>query len=63
MPGPAGGRSVSSSTANSISMSVYGHGHTRSGSTPRSIRRVDDVFSLVRERLVAWSYLMQWYNG
>jgi hypothetical protein len=31
-------------------------------SGPRQLRRVEDVYHLVRDRLVAWSYLMQFYN-
>jgi hypothetical protein len=41
-------------------MSLY---RNQSGNTPRAIRRVEDVYHLVRDRLVAWSYLMQFYNG
>lgn len=27
------------------------------------IRRPDDVFRVVKERLFSWSYMMQWYQG
>jgi hypothetical protein len=29
----------------------------------RVIKRPEDVFRLVRDRLFGWSYLMQWYEG
>lgn len=56
------GRSVSGSTTSSQSGTMYGRQQMPT-LTPRNIRRVDDVFMLVRERLIQWSYLMQWYNG
>ncbi|BEJ13725.1 hypothetical protein CspHIS471_0308990 [Cutaneotrichosporon sp. HIS471] len=52
------GRSVSGSSTSSM----YGRAQVPS-QIPRSVRRVEDVFVLVRERVFQWSYLMQWYNG
>ncbi|KLT41443.1 hypothetical protein CC85DRAFT_286475 [Cutaneotrichosporon oleaginosum] len=52
------GRSVSGSS----SSSMYGRSQAPS-QVPRNVRRVEDVFVLVRERVFQWSYLMQWYNG
>lgn len=54
--GPSSGRSISQSS------SSMGPIRERS-SGPRAVRRVEDVYALVRDRLIAWSYLMQWYNG
>ncbi|WOO83427.1 uncharacterized protein LOC62_05G006952 [Vanrija pseudolonga] len=55
-----GARSVSNSTTTTAA-SIYGR--AASVGAPVAIRRPDDVYRLVRERLAAWSYLMQWYNG
>jgi hypothetical protein len=41
---------------------MYGRSQAPS-QIPRNLRRVEDVFVLVRERVFQWSYLMQWYNG
>lgn len=27
------------------------------------IRRSDDVFKVVKDRVFSWSYMMQWYQG
>lgn len=58
---PGAQRSVSNSTTTSQLSSMYGR--ERATITPRGIRRVDDVYHLVKERVAQWSYLMQWYNG
>lgn len=52
------GRSVSGGS----NSSMYGRAQAPS-QIPRNVRRVEDVFVLVRERVFQWSYLMQWYNG
>ncbi|WVW79092.1 hypothetical protein I302_101056 [Kwoniella bestiolae CBS 10118] len=58
--------------------SAHGHGHgahprstsanysikeKQSGDKERTIRRPEDVFRLVRERIISWSYLGEWYTG
>lgn len=58
---PGSQRSLSNSTTASQLGSMYGR--ERANITPRGIRRVDDVYLLVKERVAQWSYLMQWYNG
>lgn len=51
-----GGRSVSAATT---SASTFGGGQ---GSV-REVRKLEDVIGLSKDRLLNWSYLMQWYGG
>ncbi|WVF65733.1 hypothetical protein IAT40_000465 [Kwoniella sp. CBS 6097] len=67
--GPSGSASSSSHGH------AHGHGGGRSVSANYSIkekgkdngglvlRRPEDVFRLVRERMLSWSYMMEWYQG
>lgn len=75
-PGPMVGRSVSGlSAAQSKSMGMSSSAAAGPSSTPTGkggsgsaaqgdgVKRIDDVFRLVKERVFGWSYLMQWYQG
>ncbi|KAL7421412.1 hypothetical protein Q5752_004297 [Cryptotrichosporon argae] len=51
------GRSVSGASAGSL-YAGGGKADKQAG-----VRRPEDVFRLVKDRLLSWSYLMQWYQG
>lgn len=59
-----GSRSVSGST---LIGSGGGGGEERKEkigtSSSQMIKRPEDVFRIVKERLFSWSYMMQWYQG
>lgn len=62
LPMGMGGRSVSSSgLGSSTAPPVPSMGEGKG--SQRVIKRPEDVFRLVRDRLFGWSYLMQWYEG
>ncbi|GFZ51454.1 hypothetical protein JCM24511_09218 [Saitozyma sp. JCM 24511] len=62
LPMGMGGRSVSSSgLGGSTAPPVPSMGEGKG--SQRVIKRPEDVFRLVRDRLFGWSYLMQWYEG
>ncbi|OCF31323.1 hypothetical protein I316_06927 [Kwoniella heveanensis BCC8398] len=52
--GHGGGRSVSAN------YSIKEKGKDNGG---LALRRPEDVFRLVRERMLSWSYMMEWYQG
>nr|XP_018258990.1 uncharacterized protein I303_08532 [Kwoniella dejecticola CBS 10117]OBR81148.1 hypothetical protein I303_08532 [Kwoniella dejecticola CBS 10117] len=64
-----GGRSISANYA--LSMSNKDRIHSSKDKDrdkdkdgqERSIRRPEDVFRLVRERIMSWSYMGEWYQG
>lgn len=41
------------------SSSGHGHGPSRE----REVKKLEDVIGLSKDRLLNWSYLMQWYGG
>jgi hypothetical protein len=51
-----GGRSVSGTVAGS-------NASTYNGSQAREVKKLEDVIGLAKDRLLNWSYLMQWYGG
>jgi hypothetical protein len=52
-----GGRSVSGATTSGASTYTGGHGSVR------EVKKLEDVIGLAKDRLLNWSYLMQWYGG
>lgn len=67
-----GGRSASIREGSSFMVDGGGsrdrdrHGErksTGSAAPQQGIRRPEDLFRVVKERLLAWSYLVQWYQG
>jgi len=52
-----GGRSVSGATTSGASTYTGGHGSVR------DVKKLEDVIGLAKDRLLNWSYLMQWYGG
>ena len=51
----------------SVSSGSYSHDREREKSGGKAgvvgIRRPEDVFRIVKERVFGWSYMMQWYQG
>jgi hypothetical protein len=52
-----GGRSVSGATTSGTSTYTGGQGSVR------EVKKLEDVIGLAKDRLLNWSYLMQWYGG
>lgn len=54
---------MSSTAGAGPSTTPSGKGGSSSGTQGDGVKRIDDVFRLVKERVFGWSYLMQWYQG
>jgi hypothetical protein len=63
VPGSLAQRSISGVSSSGNGSFEERKERERRGTMGQTIRKPDDLFKVVKERLLAWSYLMAWYQG